>query len=781
MTWAHYILQVNIYLVVFYGFYKLLLDKETYFLLNRIYLVSAGIFSLAIPFIRLEWFSTQPAVQPVYTGAVQINDFITQMAVVQDDPERFNLGNTLVFIYLTGILFFVIRFIVQLISVQVLLKAKKSGSAFSFFKKKVVDQDLPEVQTIQKHEEIHIRQWHTLDVLFFELLGIITWFNPIIYFYKTTVKHIHEYLADEEAANFQGDKEEYALLLLSRAFKVPTNTLTNSFFNKSLIKKRIYMLHKQRSRKTAILKYGMFVPLFAIALIMSSATIRNNEEIKKVAEEIPMEEPLKLVQEAIKTTIAAPFVSDSKSLINEAKKELLTSNTAGIDSSWNEFYKYLKKSVRYPVNAQNSNIQGVSQIKFTVKNGAIEGVSVATKALGGGCDAEVMRAILTYPGFKANNDGKYSLPFSFALMGSENTTTSNKVKPAVVSGYSQLSELSIFGYKPKTTDKNESLSEVVIRAGEETANAQSGKVYDFVSLEAQPTFPGGMDQFYEYLKRSVRYPKEAFENKVEGKVFLSFVVETDGSLTDIKVDRKLGSGTDEEAVRVLEESPKWNPGVQDGHKVRVKYNIPISFSLNKTTLNLQGKVQGIQIIDNKLEVSDSNLKPLYFVDGEKVEGLKLSSINPNDIASIEVLKSKTATEIYGEEAKDGVIKITTKAKQTPDLKKKETNEKVYDFVSTTTQPSFPGGMKKFYDFLKKTVRYPKEAQEKNIQGKVFVSMIVETDGSLTDIKVDRKLGGGTDEEAVRVLKASPKWTPGTQGGKKVRVKYNIPISFTLSK
>ncbi|NRF38706.1 energy transducer TonB [Pedobacter sp. LMG 31643] len=90
-------------------------------------------------------------------------------------------------------------------------------------------------------------------------------------------------------------------------------------------------------------------------------------------------------------------------------------------------------------------------------------------------------------------------------------------------------------------------------------------------------------------------------------------------------------------------------------------------------------------------------------------------------------------------------------------------------------------MKKFYDFLKKTVRYPKEAQEKNIQGKVFVSMIVETDGSLTDIKVDRKLGGGTDEEAVRVLKASPKWTPGTQGGKKVRVKYNIPISFTLSK
>ena len=192
MTWAHYILQVNIYLVVFYGFYKLLLDKETYFLWNRIYLVAAGILSLAIPFLRFEWFTTQPAAQPVYTGVVQINDFITQMAVVKDDANSFNLGNTLVYIYLTGILFFVGRFIFQLISVQILLKRKKSGSAFSFFKKKVIDQNLPQVQTIQKHEEIHIRQWHTLDVLFFEVVGIITWFNPLIYFYNTTVKHIHE-------------------------------------------------------------------------------------------------------------------------------------------------------------------------------------------------------------------------------------------------------------------------------------------------------------------------------------------------------------------------------------------------------------------------------------------------------------------------------------------------------------------------------------------------------------------------------------------------------------
>lgn len=106
--------------------------------------------------------------------------------------------------------------------------------------------------------------------------------------------------------------------------------------------------------------------------------------------------------------------------------------------------------------------------------------------------------------------------------------------------------------------------------------------------------------------------------------------------------------------------------------------------------------------------------------------------------------------------------------------------KVYDFVSIETQPGFPGGMEKFYAYLRKAVKYPPMAAENNIQGKVFLSFVVEKNGDLTDIHVDRKLGGGTDEEAVRVLKASPRWTPGIQNGKPVRVKYNIPISFTLS-
>ncbi len=676
MTWAHYILQVNIYLVVFYGFYKLLLDKETYFLLNRIYLVSAGILSLVIPFLRFEWFTTQPATQQVYTGVVQMNDLIAQMAVVKDDSNGFNLGNTLVFIYLAGILFFVGRFIFQLISVQALIKRKKSGSAFSFFKKKIVDQDLPQVQTIQKHEELHIRQWHTLDVLFFEIVGIITWFNPVIYFYKTTVKHIHEYLADEEAATFQGDKEEYALLLLSSAFGVPANALTNSFFNKSLIKKRIYMLHKQRSRKTAILKYGMFVPLFAVTLVMSSATIRNNKEIKKVAEEIPFEEPLNVVKEVITGTPKDVYSTTSAKVLAKPTVTGITSNTMA-DTDWTDFYNHLKRTIRYPASAYESNVQGNSQIKFTIKDGEVEGLSIVSKPLGNGCDAEVMRTILSYRDFKSTDDGNYSQTISFKLSREDGSFAADGVIPVSIKGYTQLNTISVMGYKAKTTkETNSLLNEVVIRSDEENANQQNEKVYDFVSLETQPSFPGGMEQFYVYLKKSVKYPKEAFENKVEGKVFLSFVVETDGKLTNIRVERKLGSGTDEEAVRVLEESPKWIPGVQGGQKVRVKYNIPISFSLtNPQQVPLHGKVEGIQIKDNSITIGSSKTNPLYIIDGKKQDAFKLESLDPNNISSIEVLKDKSATSLYGYEGKDGVIKITTKAKKLADSYKKESKEK----------------------------------------------------------------------------------------------------------
>jgi protein TonB len=124
-----------------------------------------------------------------------------------------------------------------------------------------------------------------------------------------------------------------------------------------------------------------------------------------------------------------------------------------------------------------------------------------------------------------------------------------------------------------------------IRIDEPVGNSDIKQVVEadpnqiFTSVEQVPEFPGGLDKFGAYLGKAIRYPAVARENGTQGRVIVTFVVERDGSLTDIKVTRGIGSGCDEEAVRVLKNSPKWKPGIQNGRPVRVQYSVPISFTL----------------------------------------------------------------------------------------------------------------------------------------------------------------------------------------------------------
>lgn len=103
------------------------------------------------------------------------------------------------------------------------------------------------------------------------------------------------------------------------------------------------------------------------------------------------------------------------------------------------------------------------------------------------------------------------------------------------------------------------------------------EIFDVV--DEDPSFPGGIDKFRKFLGSNIVYPRIARELGVQGRVVVQFVVEKDGAVSDIVVVRSLGSGTDEEAIRVLQKMPKWNPGKQDGRVVRVKYTVPIPFSL----------------------------------------------------------------------------------------------------------------------------------------------------------------------------------------------------------
>lgn len=287
-----YLLHVNLYLLLFYLFYLVLLHNETFFRLNRFYLVGSGILSLFIPLLRADWIKELFVTEQVQQFAQIINtsvpqtDNITFTVIKAEEQPLLTATEWFWLIYGVVTLVFLINFLRKLYLLNKVLKKENKGQAFSFFNKISIDSELEGQETIMKHEQVHAKQWHSADVIFFELFTAMNWFNPISYLYKNAIKNIHEFIADETAASTLESKSAYALLLVSNVFDTQPQQLTNSFYNQSLLKRRIIMLHKTKSRKVAILKYGLSVPLFAGMVIFSSATGAEAKIINKITEKV---------------------------------------------------------------------------------------------------------------------------------------------------------------------------------------------------------------------------------------------------------------------------------------------------------------------------------------------------------------------------------------------------------------------------------------------------------------------------------------------------------------
>ncbi len=530
MNWAHYLLQVNIYLIIFYGFYRLLLAKETYFMLNRFYLVISGFLSLIIPFLRFDWIAKQEVAKQVSIGVGHFQVLWQDQTLPNPASPAFSWGNVIVVLYIAGMVYFGGRFFYQLYLVRRVFLLAPSGSAFSFFGSKVVSPDVPEPAIVHQHEDTHIRQKHSLDVLFFELIGILTWLNPVVYAYKNAIKNIHEFLADREAAALHGDREAYSLLLLSQAIGASPSDLAHGFFHKSLLKKRIHMLHKERSAKTAMFKYGLFVPLFALALILSSATMRDNNRLLAVTAQLPaikeavsavMEQPMRIVEVEIAPEIRFPL--PRKTLGNPEKGADLNA---------------LKEYASRPIFTRNADApaQVKSSVHLFIKEGKIEKLNIHTAA-----PQPLNEAIIDHlsrlPNALTITDGEYYFQPTIRFVKEDK---GNGMSPA---------------YEEVEAPLN------------------------FTSVAVPPSYPGGMSKFYDFLSKNIRYPEMAFSSGAEGVAYMSFTIEKDGSITHITSLRKLGYGLDEEAIRVLSLSKPWLPAQNDGKSVRVKYHIPIKFML----------------------------------------------------------------------------------------------------------------------------------------------------------------------------------------------------------
>ena len=186
---------------------------------------------------------------------------------------------------------------------------------------------------------------------------------------------------------------------------------------------------------------------------------------------------------------------------------------------------------------------------------------------------------------------------------------------------------------------------------------------------------------------------------------------------------------------------------------------------------------------DKREIDTSLLSREIAVDEEMVEITKQDEPKPQPM---EMPKQTTQLEIVQDDVEVEYININAEIEQNevveeyvaPEIEEEEVVEQEI-FQIVEEMPAFPGGEQKLMEYVGKNIKYPQIARESGIQGRVFVGFVVEPDGSVSNVKLLRGIGGGCDEEAMRVIKNMPKWKPGKQRGKAVRVSYQIPVMFRL--
>ena len=179
--------------------------------------------------------------------------------------------------------------------------------------------------------------------------------------------------------------------------------------------------------------------------------------------------------------------------------------------------------------------------------------------------------------------------------------SSPKWIPAIVNGKAVPCHVIRGLYNPYANDSDDGMGALTIEGGDspvpQEENQDENTIYNSAGIEVKPDFPGGMQKFYTFFNTNFKFPKDEDED-IKGKVFVTFIVEKDGSLSDLKVLRDFGYGAGKEVIRVLKISPKWNPGMQNGKKVRVLVTMPFSIDNSKKT---------VPVNNNKIEpIKDKN-------------------------------------------------------------------------------------------------------------------------------------------------------------------------------
>lgn len=788
-TFFLYLMKSVLCLALFYPFYMVLLSRETFHRFNRMALISILLASVVIPACRItteepmllsqlyqrweHWLTGQEVETATAVADVDWADVeFATMPLADDDTlavtPSFSLGDflsehwgdLLFLLYVAGILFLIGRHIASLVRLFGLLKRGQMQrlddgtclylhqqadiAPFSWMKYIVISEaDYRENgRQIVAHEQAHISNRHSWDLLLVEVCLLAQWFNPAAWLLRQELQNIHEYEADDTVLRRGINAKEYQLLIIKKAVGARLYSLANSL-NHSSLKKRLTMMMKEKSHPWARLKYLYVLPLAAISMVAFAHTeaANNSNGISEAKgtevlanNQIPgvksseNEKVLIVVDGKLTIQNAAPADWANKgfaSLIGVTPDEIAQMEVIKepeILAQWNipgatgavlvttkkgkaadETAEAAKE--KFTVHVNNAGEYSYGRMGGTLKKGSLDDVAnYITKereklmAAGGGQYFTVNVKVGKNTPMGSVEKLKNTLRKAWALRITYGLLEDEK---AVVS------HLKLNGQARLNEDTN---------VLEVDGNAEEV----FQVVENMPEFPGGNTELMKFLAKNINYPAEAQQKGEQGRVIVQFVVGKDGKLSDIKIMRSISPTLDAEAIRVIKAMPDWKPGTQRGQAVAVKYTIPISFSLEPE--GIKDEEQG----DIRM-IAKGDIKAVY---------------------DLPVEQDNNSTD------------------------------EVFQVVEN--MPEFPGGMAELMKFLQQNIKYPEQAQKDSIQGRVIVQFTIKKTGEVSDPTIMRSVSPELDAEAIRVVNAMPLWTPGEQKGEPVNVKFTLPIQFRMA-
>lgn len=576
-AFALYALKVGGCLAAFYLFFKLFMSRETLHRLNRVVVLGVLLLSFVLPFCVV---TIREEVEPMPVHVEQPLTEVVQMPLPVEEsfPWREVLGG----LFMAGVVVMLLRVVASSVALGrliarspkeelqdgvVLVYADHPQTPFSWFGFVVVgEEDLQEnSEAILAHERAHIRLGHSWDLLLFDLLATMQWFNPAMWLLRRELKAIHEYEADRAVLDGGADARAYQLLLIKKAAGERWYSVANSF-NHSKLKNRITMMIQKRSSRWAASKVLLLLPLVGVALGAFAETVYVVTDNKVTTKN-------ETLQPADGGVLKLRF-QDDKGAAMAGVTVVKKGTGEGVCS---DLKGYAELNVKSGDQLFCSMI-GKETIHYTVEQIPTEVLTLKMKSE----PVEIDELVVV--GYGAEEQAKPAADeeaVPFMLVDDER-------KKEIMAQHKREMEQAKADLETAKVELEAAKEEMKqAKADMEQAKAAADEEV-FLIVEQMPTFEGGdINTFRQWVQMRVQYPKELQDAGVSGRVIVQFEVDTDGSMVNVRTVATPDKRLSDQVVALVKKAPKWTPGKQRGQAVKVVMNLPIEFKMNTMSADQQ--------------------------------------------------------------------------------------------------------------------------------------------------------------------------------------------------